>query len=88
MDKAGAAAPAKTTDTGPANQGQIDSLAEKVKACNKLDKSGMMKCAQALGPTVADLAMKAANSGALGTQIKALSASVSSMSQGNKVSSN
>ena len=84
LDKSGVSAPAM--GTGSANQGQVDSLADKVAACSQLDTQGMIKCATALGPTAADLATRAADSGVLGSQVKALSGAIASMSQGTRVS--
>ena len=86
FDKSGLSAPAMGTGAGSANQSQVDSLADKVAACSQLDTQGMIKCATALGPTAADLATRAADSGVLGSQVKALSGAIASMSQGTRVS--
>ena len=84
LDKSNVSAPA--VGAGSVNQSQVDSLADKVAACNQLDTQGMIKCATALGPTAADLTTQAAESGALGPQVRDLSAAISSMTQGNRVS--
>ena len=88
FDKSGLSAPAMGIGTGSANQSQVDSLADKVAACNQLDTQGMIKCATALGPTAADLTSRVAGSGVLGPQVRDLSAAISSMTQGNRVSTN
>ena len=84
LDKSGLTAP--STSTGSASQSDVDSLADKVQACSKMDTQGMINCATALGPTAADLATRAADSGVLGSQVKALSGAIASMSQGTRVS--
>jgi hypothetical protein len=84
LDKSGASAPAM--GAGSVNQGQVDSLSDKVAACNQLDTQGMIKCATALGPMAADFTSQAAGSGVLGPQVRDLSAAISSMSQGTRVS--
>ena len=86
LDKSGVSAP--SMGTGSVNQGQVDSLADKVAACSQLDTQGMIKCATALGPMAADLTTRAAGSGVLGPQVRDLSAAISSMTQGNRVSTN
>ena len=88
FDKSGLSAPAMGTGAGSANQSQVDSLADKVAACSQLDTQGMIKCATALGPVVTDLATRAAGSGVLGPQVRDLSTAISSMTQGNRVSTN
>ncbi len=83
LDKSGLSTP--SMGTGSASQGEVDSLTDKVSACSKMDTQGMINCATALGPTAADLATRAADSGVLGSQAKALSGAIASMSQGNRV---
>jgi len=85
LDKAGSSASAVSGNTGPATESEVDSLADKVAACNKLDTQGMIDCATGLAPVAADLASRAADSGMLGTQVKELSGMISSMTQGKKV---
>ena len=84
LDKSGLSAP--SMGTGSASQGEVDSLGDKVSACSKMDTQGMISCATALAPMAADLASRAAESGALGSQVRDLSAAISSMSQGSRVS--
>ena len=56
LDKAGSSASAVSGNTGPATESEVDSLADKVAACNKLDTQGMIDCATGLAPVAADLA--------------------------------
>ncbi len=85
LDKTGVSMPSVGQNTGPATESEVDSLADKVAACNQLDTQGMIDCATGLAPVAGDLASRAADSGMLGSQVKELSAMISTMTQGNKI---
>ncbi len=85
LDKTGVSMPTVGERTGPATESEVDSLADKVAACNQLDTQGMIDCATALAPLASEMASRAADSGMLGAQVKELSSMITTMVQGTKI---